>query len=175
MKTMQGVLFTCVLLLGGCAPISTNFDYDVSWDFASLKTYQLLAPPTDFAIDSLNRDRIVNALNSGLAARGYSEVDANADFSVAYHIGSENRIEVANWGYAYGQRGGYWGGSRTAVDVYQYREGTLIVDIVDTKTNKLIWRGIARKVLDVNPTPQHRTKTINAAVEKILENFPPTK
>lgn len=175
MKTIQGVLLVCGVLSAGCTPISTNFDYDLSWDFASLKTYHLLAPPTNPAIDSLTRDRIVNAINSGLTARGYSEVDANADFSVAYHIGSENKIEVSNWGYAYGQRGGYWGTSRAAVDVYQYQEGTLIVDIVDTKTNKLIWRGIARKVLDVNPTPEQRTETINAAVQKILKNFPPTK
>jgi len=149
LKTIQSLILACAILLGGCAPISTNFDYEVGWDFDSLKTYQLLTPPADSGI--------------------------NSDFQVAYHGGSENKIEVSNWGYAYGQRGAYYGASRSSVDVYQYQEGSLIIDIVDTKTHKLIWRGTARKVLDTNPTPEERTATINAAVAKILEAFPPTK
>ena len=51
----------------------------------------------------------------------------------------------------------------------------MIVDIVDTDTHKLIWRGTARKVLDTNPTPEQRTATVNAAVAKILADFPPKK
>jgi len=175
LKTIQSLILACAILLGGCAPISTNFDYEVGWDFDSLKTYQLLTPPADAGINSLSRDRVTNAINSELAAAGYSAVDADPDFQVAYHGGSENKIEVSNWGYAYGQRGAYYGASRSSVDVYQYQEGSLIIDIVDTKTHKLVWRGTARKVLDTNPTPEERTATINAAVAKILEAFPPTK
>ena len=175
MKTIQGILLAGLILLGGCAPISTNFDYDVSWDFDSLKTYQLLAPPTDAEFSSLVQGRVTNAINSGLLARGYSAVDENPDFLVAYHVGSEEKIEVSDWGYSYGRRGGYYGARGTSVDVYQYQEGSLIVDFVDTKTHHLIWRGTARKVLATNPTPEQRTKTVNAAVEKILESFPPTK
>jgi hypothetical protein len=177
LKTIQSVLFACAILLGGCAPISTNFDYDVNWDYDSLKTYQLLTPPATSEINSLSRDRVTNAINSEFIARGYSEVDADSDFLVAYHAGSQDKIEVSDWGYAYGGRGSYYGygGRRTAVDVYQYQEGSLIIDIVDTETHKLIWRGTARKVLDTNPTPEQRTATVNAAVAKILEGFPPKK
>jgi hypothetical protein len=175
LKTTQSVLLACAILLGGCATISTDFDYDVGWDFDSLKTYQLLASPTEARVNSLSWDRVTNAINSELVARGYSAVDADSDFQVAYHIGSQNKIEVSDWGYSYGRRGAYYGARRSAVDVYQYQEGSLIIDIVDTKTHKLIWRGTARKVLDTNPTPEQRIATINAAVAKILEAFPPTK
>jgi hypothetical protein len=175
LKTIQSGLLVCAILLAGCAPIGTNFDYDASWDFDSLKTYQLLTPPAESGINSLTLDRVTNAINSELIARGYDGVDANPDFQVAYHIGSEQKIEVSDWGYAYRRRGAYYGGNRSAVDVYQYQEGSLIVDIVDTKTHKLIWRGTARKVLDTNPTPEERIATVNAAVAKLLEAFPPTK
>jgi len=177
LKTIQSVFLFCSILLVGCAPISTNFDYDVSWDFESLKTYQLLSPPVDSAVNSLSRDRVRNAINSELIARGYNEVDTDPDFQVAYHVGSQDKIQVSDWGYGYGGRGSYYGygGRRSAVDVYQYQEGSLIVDIVDTDTHKLIWRGTARKVLDTNPTPEQRTATVNAAVAKILADFPPKK
>ena len=177
MKTIQSVFLFCSILLVGCAPISTNFDYDASWDFESLKTYQLLTPPVDSAVNSLSRDRVTNAINSELIARGYNEVDTDPDFQVAYHVGSQDKIQVSDWGYGYGGRGSYYGygGRRSAVDVYQYQEGSLIVDIVDTDAHKLIWRGTARKVLDTNPTPEQRTATVNAAVAKILEDFPPKK
>jgi len=177
LKTIQGVFFAFSILLVGCAPISTNFDYDVNWDYDSLKTYQLLTPPANSEVNSLSRDRVTNAINSELIARGYDKVSENPDFLVAYHVGSQHKIEVSDWGYAYGGRGSYYGygGRRTAVEVYQYQEGSLIIDIVDTETHKLIWRGTARKVLDTNPTPEERTATVNAAVAKILEAFPPTK
>jgi hypothetical protein len=177
LKTIQSAFFLSTILLVGCAPISTNFDYDVNWDYDLLKTYQLLTPPADSAINSLSRDRVTNAINSELIARGYTKDDASPDFLVAYHGGSQDKIEVSDWGYTYAGRGSYYGygGRRTAVDVYQYQEGSLIIDIVDTETHKLIWRGTARKVLDTNPTPEERTATVNAAVAKILEAFPPTK
>ena len=174
MKNISGLLYSCGILLGACSSISTNFDYDAKADFASLKTYRWLSPPKTLHMNSLTGDRILDAVNAGLAAKGYRQVKANADFEVAVHGGSQDRVQVTDWGYTYGPRGTYWGGSR-GVDVYQYREGTLILDIVDANTNKLIWRGTARKALDPNPTPEQRTKTISEAVENILKNFPPGK
>ena len=173
MKPALGTLFACGILLGGCSSISTNFDYDAKADFAALQTYRWLPPPKNPAVNSLSRDRILAAVNTGLIAKGYRQVNANADFEVAIHGGSQDRVQVTDWGYTYGPRGAYRGGR--GVDVYQYREGTLILDIVDANTHKLIWRGTARKALHSNPTPEERTKTINAAVEKILKGFPPTK
>ncbi len=56
----------------------------------------------------------------------------------------------------------------------EYLEGTLILDIVDDRNSKLIWRGWASGALDHDPRPDKVRMYVNKAVRKILEKFPPT-
>ncbi len=49
----------------------------------------------------------------------------------------------------------------------------MVLDVVDPRTNELIWRGWATDELEDNPTPEAVRKYVNAAVEKILEKVPP--
>jgi hypothetical protein len=59
------------------------------------------------------------------------------------------------------------------VDAYQYREGTLIIDLMDASNKNLLWRGWGTSVID---GPIDLTeKQINDAVTKILKAFPPSK
>jgi hypothetical protein len=59
------------------------------------------------------------------------------------------------------------------VDVRQYEEGSLIIDIVDNAEDELVWRGVASKSLPSNPTPEKIDKIIDQVVTKAMENFPP--
>ncbi len=63
----------------------------------------------------------------------------------------------------------YYGSSR----VREYVQAKLVLDVVDARTDELIWRGWATKSLEDNPTPEAVRKYVKAAVEKILERFPP--
>ena len=49
----------------------------------------------------------------------------------------------------------------------------MVLDVVDARTNELIWRGWATDELDDDPTPEAVQKYVREAVEKILEEFPP--
>lgn len=60
------------------------------------------------------------------------------------------------------------------MDIYEYEEGSLILDFVDPKTKNLIWRGSGKAQVDSAMTPESRDKLINEAVAKILKNFPPS-
>ena len=84
----------------------------------------------------------------------------------------KDKVNVTNWGYGYSPEGRYWG--RGGFSVYQYEEGTLVLDLIDAKSRDLIWRGAAKADVEVATTPEKRDKLIQAAVHKILENFPPT-
>ncbi len=63
---------------------------------------------------------------------------------------------------------GYGGGGY----VREYLQGTLVLDIIDVRTEEVIFRGWARKSLDSNPSPKKVRRYVTEAVEEILEDFP---
>ena len=159
-----------------CASIyGVQYDYDKQVNFENLKTYDWMPVPEKATMDSLVVDRVKNAVNAELQAKGLTMTSNNPDFFIAEHLGKKDKVRVTNWGYGYGSygryRGGYWGPQ--GVDTYQYEEGSLILDFVDAKSKKMIWRGVAKAQIDDTNTPEKSEKLIDEAVQEILKNFPP--
>jgi hypothetical protein len=67
----------------------------------------------------------------------------------------------------------FYGPPSRDVIITEYEQGTLVLDIVERRSKKLVWRGTARATLLENPTPERSTARINEAVRKILAGFPP--
>ena len=174
--------FSLLAILMACSSSTLNFDYDPEVNFATLKTFDWMKQPAKSGGGvkaALTRNtfldkRIKNAVNTQLVAKGLRQDSNNPDFLIAYHVGVEDKIDVQDWGYAYSRRGRYWGVARRNVAVHQYKQGTLILDFVDVKTKELIWRAAGSGVAKENPTPEQQQKSLNEAVAKFLENFPPT-
>jgi hypothetical protein len=169
-----------VLYISGCATYTTRYDYDPQVRFAELTSYDWLTTAgKGQTVDELVLKRIKTALKGQLAAKGYKMDISNPDFLIAIHGGKEKKVDVVDWGYDYRgydhYRYGYHGyGSRQRrIDVYEYEEGTIILDFVDSTSRELIWRGSVTKVLNADPTPEKREQMINEAVARVLENFPP--
>ncbi len=168
MKTHSiAVAFGLSALAPGCSTISTHQDYDTAFDFSGLKSYAWVDATGDIGLDDLNARRVRSAVNRVLGAKGYVEATEDLDFLVTLHGGTRSRVSVSQ--PHYGGRG--WGHGR--VDVHQYEEGMVSVDVLDAKAKQLVWRGTATKVLSTNPTPEKIEQTINLAVDKIFEKFPP--
>lgn len=168
-------LLTIILLLtGGCSSISVHQDYDPEYDFSKLKTFGFIPLSSEAGIDQLSADRLSNAIKTELLAKGYT-LSEQADFGIALLFSSKTKTNVQSYGYGYGY--GYYGrpgyGGTGGVDVTQYEEGTLVIDFVDMKENKLVWRGIGSGALSQSPTVEERTKNVNNAVAQILAQFPP--
>ena len=122
--------------------------------------------------NSLLDKRIKESVNSQLAAKGYTQEATNPDFLTLYHTGAEDKVNVTDYGYGYGRYGGWYGGG--GVDVYQYKEGTLILDVIDAKSKQLVRRGFAQGTIDPDAPTEKREKRLNEAVSRMLANFPPT-
>jgi hypothetical protein len=172
--------FLVIFLMGFVVSCSTiygvQYDYDKQADFKNLKTYDWMTVPEKADIDSLKVERVKKAVNAELQAKGLMMTSNNPDFLIAEHMGRKDKVQVTNWDYGYGSSGryrggGYWGPQ--GVDTYQYEEGSLILDFVDAKSNKMIWRGVAKAQIDDTNTPEKSEKLINEAVQEILKNFPP--
>ena len=181
------VTLGCVITLAGCSPITVSTDYDPSIDFSDYRTYAWL-PDLDKRIadpqsvdprinNTLLDKRVRKAVETHLGAKGYTMVSTDTpDLYVAYHAALIGKVDVTtvnrHYGYGPGWRGR--GGSiGTETHVREYEEGTLILDLIDAKTESLIWRGLAQAEVWVTSTPEEREKRINEAVRKMLERFPP--
>jgi len=162
-----------VMLFAGCSSISVTQDYDPAYDFAKLKTFGFIPIPADAGIDQINADRLSTAIKTSLTAKGYT-LSEKADFGVALYFSKSTKTNIQSYGYGYGYGWRGMGGIQS-VDVSQYEEGTLVIDFIDVKENKLVWRGAGTGTLAQTPTVEERTAKINEAVTKILGQFPPTK
>jgi len=191
-KAMRPLVLILAAVLAGCSTIEVNHDYDPKANFAGLKTYEWLKeaqkPTGDPRIDgnTILENRIHQAVDAELAARGFKKVtgNADADFLVAYHVSLDKQRSVQTlnsyygygpgWGYGYGAsyRPGYWAGSPETY-VYEYEEGTLILDIVNPKNKELMWRGSAQDEVHFKSTPEKDQTQLNEAVHMMLESFPP--
>jgi len=109
------------------------------------------------------------AVSGELIAKGLAEDQVDPDVLVAYHVGAEDKIDVSGWGYRYSDPNAVWG---RGIDVYPYRKGTLVLDVIDAKTMHLVWRASARRVIEENPNPAETGRRIDDAVEQMFQAFP---
>ena len=179
-------LIACVALLGGCSSgLEISNDFDQQLDFTQFKTFQWV-PSKDSGASSqtsgLIETRIMNAVVDQLTKKGMTQVTSDPDVFVVYHVGTQDKVDVTDYGYSYGgygRYGGVYGGAYGAgtggISTYNYTEGTLIIDLFDASTKQLAWRGSGTGVLDENPSPEQLTENVNRAVAAILSQYPPKK
>ncbi len=169
-------------LLGpACSSVRVDSDHDPSIDFTHYHTYAWapasLTPPSDPTVDSNLFDRRVREnLKAELERRGLHPLEGPGEpgLLIAYfirshqHIGPSSVGSAASWDYPYGGIGGYW----APVDIRQYREGTLIIDLIDAKTRQLVWRGVASRAFDDSGAKE---KQVRDAVTQVMKEYPPGK
>jgi hypothetical protein len=173
MRIATYVTAACLALLGTVISAQTvSYDFDRNANFSKFRTYTWVAGSN--LNDGLNHERIVRAIDTQLAARGFVKLAtaANADVLVAYHARFKEDLQVN--GSSFGPGAYRFAGSRSGTArVEEIVIGTLAVDMVDARTNKIVWRGMATKELDVDANPGKREKNINKAAAKIFKNYPP--
>jgi hypothetical protein len=77
------------------------------------------------------------------------------------------------WGYGWGGRPWGYGPAVGFREVNTYREGSIILEMVDFHTNQLAWRGAAEGALTGLSDPKDAEEQVTEAVRKLLANFPP--
>jgi hypothetical protein len=143
-----------------------NVDSDPAASFATYKTYAWVDGTP--APDQLNEQRLHAGLDARLAARGLKKVSANPDVAVTTHVTTKERQSFVATGFGYGPWG--FGGGLGGATVETYVDGTLIVDLYDAKTKKMVWRGVATAT--VSDKPSKNTEKMNKALDKMFEQFP---
>lgn len=176
MKRLILALGILLLFLPSCSPLSVKHDYDVEFDFRGYKTYawsEADMPDDELARNPLVKRRVREAVDETLGSKGYSLTDREeADFLVVTHAGIKERMRVQDYG-RYGWYDPWWGPYGGRIEVSYYEEGTLVIDIVDAKDKKLVWRGMGTGIVNKHAKPEKMQEEINEDVKKILAPFPP--
>lgn len=144
-----------------------NFDvikYE-SYNWSEIKNIENNRNPIYY--NELNDKRIKAAVNAALAGKGYKEVSRDACFILHYHIVIDD-VTAYRADPMFGHEAPWM---RSGISYYRYKEGSLIFDVMDSKSNSLIWRGYASQILDSENTLLTDEK-IKGAVKKIFTKFP---
>jgi hypothetical protein len=178
MKTQKMWLFLIALFLGAFTATASfaqqvKTDYDRGANFAQYKTYSWEQVKTK---DPLDVDRIKSAVNTALAAKGWTQVDSGGDISVVAMEITTNQQTLNTFydgfGGGWGWRrfgGGGFGEATTTTETYKV--GTVVVDLFDSKTKQLVWRASSSDTLSNNS--DKNIKNINKGVQKMFKKFPP--
>jgi len=168
----------CTLLLAGCSSTSPT---KVDTGTITARTFNFVQPEKplpEFAERKRQIHELVQAaITQSLARRQVTRVDQGGDVTVAYLIvvGDNATTTEINDYFGYGRdteklwdkaHSEYTNGKNPNYFV----AGTLLIDIIDSKTWKVLKRGYTTRVLLNNPTPEERAARVDAAVEEILGN-----
>ena len=163
------------IVLMGTLALAQNvtYDFDRATDFTRLRTFAWVRGP--IVLDEINHKRVVDAVNSQLTSKGLVRVEATGrpDMLVAYHASFDSDVQITGFASGWGP---YRFGSHTGVArADEIVTGTLAVDLVDARTNTIVWRGTATKEVDGKADPNKRNRNINRAAERLFKNYPPAK
>lgn len=103
-------------------------------------------------------DALIKAsVEKHLARKGYARA-RDADVWVDYRVARNVRADP-------------YGG----IEFPQHTEGSLGLYVINPEDSKLIWRGIVTTALDPAASPEERVKTLDIAVQKMLDELPSPK
>ncbi len=120
----------------------------------------------------------MRAIAESLTGKGLRMLDdpESADFVVAFTVGARDEVQVTSYPTAYRSwgRGGYWGGGYYGndIDVRQYTEGRLSIDIFDRAEHRPVWHGWATKRI-TRKAQEDPEPVLREVVAAIMAKFPP--
>jgi hypothetical protein len=177
MRSAMGAWAAALVLAvaGSAAAADVNTEYDKSFDFSKIKTFN--AKIATGWNNQIGEQMVLDDIQKGIAAKGWTPApEGEADAEVLIHGSTKQRHNLNTFytgmGGGWGWRGfGGMGMASANTSVSDYTEGTLLVDIYDTKTKQLIWRGTA--VDEIKSKQDKREKQMQKASEKLFKKFPP--
>ena len=175
------VLATAMLAACATGP-QVRTDYDPTTDFGKYRTWSFYSPIAmeESGYSTWISDRIKDNVRKEMEARGYRYVEASPDLQVNFQGVVQDRTEVFSMPrsgvqYFYNYRRNAYVGVPVWYDdthVSRYREGTLTVDLVDARANRLLWTGSAIGRIPAKQSPEKRAVAVEQAVAAVFARYP---
>ena len=165
------------LLLAACAGTGPKVvgNYDPATDFSKFETFGFAQP-----LGSDNRSgrtsvsaRLMAATVRELRSRGLSSVSSNPDLMINFFVEETGGASGSNSPFSHGHGGAAtWSSYHLrASNAQQISEGTIVVDVFDTRRNMLVFEGFAQDRV-TESMRDNLTETVNTAVVDIFSEMP---
>ncbi|CAH1590343.1 DUF4136 domain-containing protein [Vibrio rotiferianus] len=158
------------LMLGACTTVST--DVDKQADFTRYKTFDFGEKGSTPM--SLDARRIEEAIEGQLQSKGLSMVEAGGDLYIHHDIQQESELVSSGTSFGVGYGWNSFGVAVSSPERYRERKyGNLVVELVDTKANQVVWKAISKRKLTESMSTEKREEFISEEVQKMFELYPP--
>lgn len=163
--------------LASCAPaITVKYDYDPKVNVRQFSTYRIEADRqrnADPIVGSnLNQRRIADALDLSLKERGYKPVtQGEADLVVRFFMDSKDKQQIQS-NNMYSPYSWWYGGMNNGVYSRQYEENRVVINVIDARTNDIVWQGWATGQINNKNKERDRDQAFRETVAAIMKQFP---
>jgi hypothetical protein len=174
---LTAALFTSLIIASCATTMSVSSHVEPGLDFTPYRSFDwgpadaLPAGDPRLDRDPFFRDHVQGTVEKELAARGIVlTASGTPDLLIHYHANIRTRLDVNRIDRAYG----YCPETACPPETIEYEAGTLVLDFIDARTNRLVWRGWAQKSIgDMLHDRDKMARTIDEAVTRMLKRLPP--
>jgi hypothetical protein len=170
-RAVSALLFGFAMLVG-CGPtLQVKTDFDHAATFGQYRSFQMgegkVIEKGTATENTIVKDRVDVAVKNGLATRGLVQAPDHADLIARYAVGVRSVKELEGVGYPVAI--GLWGAYPNDYWIVDRPEGTLVIDLVDARSQKLVWRAYCVADGSGMSDPVFIQKTVSQA----FEHYPP--
>tara|TARA_R110002124_G_C8974490_1_gene515730 strand:+ start:34522 stop:35094 length:573 start_codon:yes stop_codon:yes gene_type:complete len=173
MKIIKFLPVLVLLVFTSCSTVRVVSDYDKEAAFNEYNSFAFFKPGIDKAeISDLDKKRILRAIDAELSMKGMTKT-SNPTLLVSIFTKERERVNVYqnNFGMGWGWNP-WWYGGAYGNTVSRSTEGSLYIDLIDAKTNQLVWQGVGTANL-ITDDMEKKEERINEIVKEILNEYPP--
>jgi hypothetical protein len=186
----RSLLFLISLCLTACANQPTYIvDFSEGTDFSQYQNYRwyddvVETERGEYRHYNSSDKRVRDHVNAELEKKGLFESRTlEPDFLINYSKSTQDRVSIDSFsGYPQGMFGsvgaGTYGtgmsiGYSSGPSVREYREGTVVLDVIDAKSMEIVWRGIAEGRLSKDRSISEKNHLAAEVCGELLADFPP--
>ena len=111
-----------------------------------------------------------NDIKTKLISNGFTFTESlqNASMLVGYVIALESSLNDMDINNLYGINPGFINKEKNK---NKYEKGTIIIDIIESRTNRMIWRGAMQGMAEFGIPDNEREERLSTAVNRLLDDF----
>lgn len=167
--------FLFFLILTSCNAPQAVYDYDQQVNFSQYQTFDIY-PDLLTGLSQLDEERLIKSARHQLQNKSLSH-SANPDlylniYSEEYRQQSDSRLGIGVGGGSRNVGVGVSGGIPLGGPETYLR---LTFDLIDAKTDALVWQAVVESSFDLNASPAERQRRFDQIVQKALANYPPKR